>query len=149
MPDAILTLAYEGGHPDHDACCFLATTAARQFGLPVWEMPLYHRVGAQIERQEFLFPAHEYEIEISAQELEHKRRMISAYASQAETLREFSPQVERFRPMRAYDFSRPPVAAELNYEAWQWPMSGYDLCGAFARLKPQTSVDTSQWGIAA
>jgi LmbE family N-acetylglucosaminyl deacetylase len=149
MPDAILTLAYEGGHPDHDACCFLANLAARQFGLPVWEMPLYHRVGGQIERQEFVLPAREFAIEGSVQELEHKQRMIDAYASQAETLREFSPPLERFRPMLAYDFSRPPIAAELNYEAWQWPMSGDDLCRAFGQLQSHSVVNTSPWGIAA
>src|SRR4051812_27248634 len=27
MPEAILSHAYEGGHPDHDACCFLADVA--------------------------------------------------------------------------------------------------------------------------
>src|SRR5262249_38799926 len=42
-PECILTLAYEGGHPDHDAACFMAFVIGRRTHLPVWESPLYHR----------------------------------------------------------------------------------------------------------
>src|SRR5438552_12711687 len=42
-PDCLLTLAYEGGHPDHDAACFIASDIGRRMKLPVWESPLYHR----------------------------------------------------------------------------------------------------------
>src|SRR5690349_9921169 len=41
-PQCLLTLAYEGGHPDHDAVSFLAAQLGRMFSLPVWEAPLYH-----------------------------------------------------------------------------------------------------------
>ena len=41
-PEAIATLAYEGGHPDHDSCSVLGARLGEQFGLPVWEAPLYH-----------------------------------------------------------------------------------------------------------
>jgi len=149
MPDAMLTLAYEGGHPDHDSCCFLASLAARQFGLPVWEMPLYYRIGGRIERQQFFHPAGEFELELAGNELARKQKMFSSHASQAETLREFSPQIERFRPVRAYDFSRPPYEAQLNYEAWQWPMNGPDLCRAFDQLLQKTSFNKQPWGTAA
>jgi hypothetical protein len=100
-----------------------------------------------MERQEFFAPAREYQCEISAAELEHKRAMFTVYESQAETLREFSVEVERFRPMMAYDFAQPPIPAELNYEAWKWPMSGRDLCRAFVEIQEKTSAGT--WKIAA
>src|SRR3569832_77010 len=32
-PDAILTLAYEGGHPDHDTCSFLAALLGDDLGV--------------------------------------------------------------------------------------------------------------------
>jgi LmbE family N-acetylglucosaminyl deacetylase len=147
MPDALLTPAYEGGHPDHDACCFLATQAARQFGLPLWEMPLYHRVGGQMARQEFFAPSREFDFVATAAELEHKRAMFAAYESQAETLRDFADGMERFRPIRAYDFAQPPIPAELNYEAWKWAMTGRDLCHAFAQF--QQRVSQGPWKIAA
>ena len=45
MNTAILTLAYEGGHPDHDSCSLLAVAHrfAKRFAIPCWEAPLYHR----------------------------------------------------------------------------------------------------------
>src|SRR4051812_33973689 len=42
-PQAVLALAYEGGHPDHDSCCFLAAQLAKEHDIPAWEFPLYHR----------------------------------------------------------------------------------------------------------
>ncbi len=41
-PEAIATLAYEGGHPDHDSCSLLGARLGERFALPVWEAPLYH-----------------------------------------------------------------------------------------------------------
>ena len=43
MVTALLTLAYEGGHPDHDACSVLAAQLARLASIPCWEAALYHR----------------------------------------------------------------------------------------------------------
>ena len=39
-PASLLTLAYEGGHPDHDAACFMAAVTGRRAVLPVWECHL-------------------------------------------------------------------------------------------------------------
>ncbi|MBI2399689.1 MAG: PIG-L family deacetylase, partial [Deltaproteobacteria bacterium] len=55
-PETIITLAYEGGHPDHDAVCFAAHAAAallRQEGTqspPIIECPLYHAEGSVSRR---------------------------------------------------------------------------------------------------
>jgi LmbE family N-acetylglucosaminyl deacetylase len=45
-PEAIATLAYEGGHPDHDSCSFLGARLGERFALPVWEAPLYNWADA-------------------------------------------------------------------------------------------------------
>ena len=52
----------------------------------------------------------------------------------------FLAALERFRPQAAYDFSRPPHPGTLNYEAWQWPMSGADVCAAFRTFQGARSV---------
>ena len=45
---------------------------------------------------------------------------------------------ERVRPQHAYDYSQPPHVGPLNYEAWQWGITGADVCAAFtAFLKEQ------------
>ncbi len=42
-PEAIATLAYEGGHPDHDSCSLLAARLGERFAVPVWETAVYSR----------------------------------------------------------------------------------------------------------
>lgn len=133
-PEALLTLAYEGGHPDHDTCNFLASVMVRRRGLPVFEMALYHRSddGSSVH-QEFRLPnEREIIVEPTPEELDRKHRMLAAYVSQHLTLDFFTSDVERFRPLVAYDYSHPPHPGTLNYEAWQWPMTGSDLVRAFA-----------------
>jgi len=44
-PEAIATLAYEGGHPDHDSCSLLAARLGERFAVPVWETAVYSRQG--------------------------------------------------------------------------------------------------------
>lgn len=137
QPEAILTLAYEGGHPDHDACSFLARQLADEFAVPVWEAPLYHRAKlAKMTVQSFIrTDGTAVRIEITAEELVRKRAMFEAYESQRETLANFDPQVEVVRPMVAYDYSRPPHDGMLNYEAWGWSISGASVCEAFQQYR--------------
>jgi LmbE family N-acetylglucosaminyl deacetylase len=132
-PAALLTSAYEGGHPDHDVCSFLAAVLGRRHQLPVWEFPLYHRMQADRPIfQRFLFPAGpETEVAATPAELEIKRQMLVAYASQHPFLLEFDPSRERFRQQAICDYSQPPHSGLLNYEAWQWPIKGSELCAEF------------------
>lgn len=136
-PEALLTLAYEGGHPDHDTCSFLASALAREHKIPVWEFPLYHRPrGGELTYQSFLQPEYdEVFLEVRPEELDIKRRMLAAYASQHPFLFEFDPAVERFRPQHAYDYSQPPHPGPLNYQVWGWHISGRQLCDAFGRFR--------------
>jgi N-acetylglucosamine malate deacetylase 2 len=143
-PQAILTLAYEGGHPDHDACSLLAHSLGRQHELSVWEFPLYHRLtSGEMAYQRFVVPDEREEIvlEITPDELENKQAMVQAYKSQHPFLFEFDPNVERFRKQHAYDYSHPPHAGQLNYEAWQWKATGAEVCAAFGRfVQARTAV---------
>jgi hypothetical protein len=41
------------------------------------------------------------------------------------------------RPLPAYDYSLPPHTGQLNYERWQWPMTGNDVCRAFVSFLDQ------------
>jgi LmbE family N-acetylglucosaminyl deacetylase len=147
-PKCILTLAYEGGHPDHDCCAFLGAQLASSFSLPIWEMPLYHRrTEGDDRRQEFLVRSNdEQTLELSQAEIELKKTMLGAYVSQREVLKGFRKNRELFRPHPAYDFSRPPHKGKLNYEFWEWPVTGADLCRAFksfqasAHARPKDAV---------
>ncbi|HWR13521.1 MAG TPA: PIG-L family deacetylase [Terriglobales bacterium] len=128
-PDAILTSAFEGGHPDHDSCSFLAALVGGTLCVPVWEMPLYHRdAKGQLVCQEFLQAVgNEAEISATDRELIGRERMLAVYRSQAD-LREFirGPN-ELYRPQLAYNYSCPPHSGLLNYEVWRWPVSGAEV----------------------
>ena len=132
-PDCLLTLAYEGGHPDHDSVSFLAAQLGRSFSLPVWEAPLYHRsVDGDGVHQEFVEEHGEVmEHVVAGDELEAKLRMLACYKSQFDSLPSFKTELERFRPQAAYDYAKRPHAGKLNYEFWQWRMTAEEVCAAF------------------
>jgi LmbE family N-acetylglucosaminyl deacetylase len=147
-PQSILSLAYEGGHPDHDACSFLASLTGRQYKLPVWEMPLYRLADGKIHYQSFIDSTGEIKLTPSASELIKKKAMFDSYASQSHVLSEFCAEAEYFRPMPEYDFSRPPHPGCLNYEAWQWPMTSSDLCRAFRAFSAARQPSTEEEKVA-
>jgi LmbE family N-acetylglucosaminyl deacetylase len=136
-PEAIATLAYEGGHPDHDSCSVLGWRLGIDLKLPVWEAPLYHRGNIKQDRkkiavQHFLRESGgEVRLEIDAAELERKRSMCAQYASQGDFLRVFDAGRETMRPQASYNYGKPPHEGETNYEAWQWWMSAREVCEQF------------------
>jgi LmbE family N-acetylglucosaminyl deacetylase len=184
-PEAIATLAYEGGHPDHDSCSVLGARLGGRLGVPVWEAALYSRaqVSAQVSRgqgfkvsevgvknkgegagcvhptsaqsgqiwgtqtdsifaggelrvQEFLCAnGSEQQVEISAVELERKRKMWEEYASQqGEFLQRFDLACEVVRPQVRYDYGRAPHEGRTNYECWEWWMSAREVSARFAEF---------------
>ncbi len=138
QPDALVTLSYEGGHPDHDASGFLATRVGERLGVPVWEAPLYHRIETVGHYQDWTCPTGEsIDLVISGDALARKQAMLSQYRSQFTSLPNFKPELERFRPRAAYDYAQRPHPGRLNYEVWQWPMSGDDVADAFRRFDEQ------------
>ncbi len=141
-PEALLTLAYEGGHPDHDSCNFITSVVARARSLPAWEMPVYS-LFHQDERkfQKFIpAPGPELELHPAREEIARKRRMLAAYSSQGHFLLNFDAATERFRRLAEYDYSRRPHEGVLNYEAWQWPMTGEQVAAAFAAYLREHAV---------
>ncbi len=132
-PDCLLTLSYEGGHPDHDAACFLASVLGRRMGIPVWEGPLYHRKadGSSAVQTFPQITGKELEFSVEEEALARKIELFHAYKSQKLVLDGFRPDRERLRPIMEYDFTRPPLPWKLNYEHWQWSMTGVQVSEAF------------------
>jgi len=135
-PECLLTLAYEGGHPDHDSVSFLASQVGRAFRLPVWEAPLYHRtpLGGGAYQRFVQEQGEVIEHRVSGEELAAKLRMLACYKSQFDALPSFSTELERFRPQVAYDYSRRPHTGKLNYEIWKWRMTPEEVCAAFVEF---------------
>ncbi len=133
-PDSLLTIAYEGGHPDHDAACFIASQIGKRERIPVWEFPLYHRdANGEAVVQAFPNPdGSEVQSAVDSEPLQRKLAMARAYESQKGVVESFHPEMEVFRPLASYDFSQPPLPWKLNYEYWQWNMTGQSVTAEFA-----------------
>lgn len=133
-PDCVLVPAYEGGHPDHDAACFIGSVVSRSTGVPVWESPLYHRKadGGHGVQQFPSYSGTEIDLQVDKPEVVKKAMMFNAYRSQQLVLEHFHPERETFRPLYGYDFTVPPLPWKLNYEIWEWKMTGSEVSAAFA-----------------
>ena len=124
-PAVVLTHAYEGGHPDHDATAFavhaaldLVARAPSRFPAPsVVELAGYHR-GANGGRELGFWPAGEPALEtaLEAGERRLKAAMFACHATQAAVLGWFTIDTEAFRRAPRYDFGRPPHDGLLLYE---------------------------------
>jgi LmbE family N-acetylglucosaminyl deacetylase len=127
----VITHAYEGGHPDHDATAFGVHAAAwlrRCDGqdVSVVEVPLYRLDRHGIARQTFAEGGRsgEFVLSLTDEQRELKRRMVGAHHSQRDILADFSVDVERLRSAPAYDFSRLPNGGRLLYERYPWGLDG-------------------------
>jgi LmbE family N-acetylglucosaminyl deacetylase len=161
-PEAIATLAYEGGHPDHDSCSLLGARLGERFGLPVWEAPLYYwadvptlaaqrarveggapdvsPVGGALRLQQFVWETGgEVLVEMGAEELERKRRMCAQYASQGDFLQTFDARREVVRRQVRYEYGRAPHQGQTNYERWQWWMSAEEVSAKFQEFLEDAS----------
>ena len=121
--ECVLTHAYEGGHPDHDATALAAHLAAAG-GPALFEFAGYHAgPGGGMRTGVFLEPSPA--IPLPPADQDRKRAMIACFRTQAAILSHFDVTHERFRAAPAYDFTAPPHPGPLNYENWGWSMTGH------------------------
>lgn len=143
-PAAVLTHAYEGGHPDHDAAAFAVSAARRVAAHPpdIVEFAGYHMRGGAMETGVFLPDARSTEVEVQLSEAarERKRRMFESFATQREMLAHFEIGVERFRLAPEYDFTAPPHAGLLFYEQFDWGMTGERFRALAARALEELHI---------
>lgn len=122
--EIVITHAYEGGHPDHDACA-LACRAALPHAAALWEFAGYHLKDGAIESGEFLGSSCEpIRVLLSGEDLRRKENMLRCFRTQRETLGQFRWDVESFRRAPEADFAQPPHAGALLYETWGFAMDG-------------------------
>jgi LmbE family N-acetylglucosaminyl deacetylase len=128
-PAALITHAYEGGHPDHDATAFAVHAALRLTDAPrpvLLEMAGYHAGRQGMETGCFLPVPGSAPVRLPVPPAAKKRKqcMIACFATQQRVLAGFPVDVEVLRPAPRYDFTRPPHAGRLHYEDHPWGMTG-------------------------
>jgi N-acetylglucosamine malate deacetylase 2 len=122
----VVTHAYEGGHPDHDATALAVHVAVRRSPAAIIEMAGYHAGPDGIAVGDFLPHAGTAAVmlTLSPARCRLKRRMLDCFVTQRAVLSAFSVGAERLRPASAYDFSRAPHDGRLFYENFPWGLSG-------------------------
>jgi LmbE family N-acetylglucosaminyl deacetylase len=133
--ELVLTHAYEGGHPDHDATALAVHAAAALLareGAPapaIVEMGYYHdRAGQAVFGR--LPPRPEgraISVRLPAAQLALKEAMLRAHASQAAVLGNFDPATEEYRVSPWPDFAVLPNDGALLYPAFGFPISAEAL----------------------
>jgi LmbE family N-acetylglucosaminyl deacetylase len=127
----VVTHAYEGGHPDHDAAACAVQTAcaalARAGRLPPVRLEFagYHLAdGRRVTGGFWPDPARPaVTAHLTPRQRARKRRALAAFRTQAEVLAWFDPDVETYREAPAYDFSRPPPTGAALYDEWNWTLN--------------------------
>jgi LmbE family N-acetylglucosaminyl deacetylase len=122
----VVTHAYEGGHPDHDATALAVHAAVRRSPAAIIEMAGYHAGPDGIAVGDFLPHAGTASVTLtlSPAQCALKRRMLDCFVTQRAVLAAFPVGTERLRPAPDYDFIQPPHAGRLFYENFPWGLSG-------------------------
>jgi len=129
--ELVLTHAYEGGHPDHDAAAFAVHAACRLLAAAgeaaprIVEFALYRTAqDGRVAMCDFV-PHDGYPVEavaLTPAEQARKRQMIDCFATQRATLATLAVDiaVECFRPAPPYDFARARHEGAPHYERYGW-----------------------------
>jgi LmbE family N-acetylglucosaminyl deacetylase len=126
-PRLVVTHAFEGGHPDHDATAVAVRAALvlirrRQGSGPrLVEMTGYHMGGGRLVTGAFLAgPPRAIHHRLAPDERERKRRMLDRYASRRAVLSVFGVEEERFRVAPPLWPWPRPHTGPLHYEVRGW-----------------------------
>ena len=115
-PDFILTHAFEHGHPDHDCCSFLSAQLGAEFGIQVFEMPIY---GWQPDGKKLVQEFREKEdllhLTPTKEQITLKASMMNAHDSQRKL-----GNLNMFRADLPETFRRQPNYAFDQVPTWQY-----------------------------
>jgi LmbE family N-acetylglucosaminyl deacetylase len=143
-PACLLTHAYEGGHPDHDATCLIARLAATRLDPPpaILEMAGYFaNVDGQTVIGGFVGEPAALVAPLNPAERARREAMLDCFATQEATLQPFrNMEHEAFRLAPPCDFTHAPHPGTLHYERHEWGMTG-------ARWRALAAEALASWGV--
>lgn len=124
QPDAVVTHAYEGTHPDHDAIAFAVQTACALLESDGWKAPTrieaagYADLGADSMVGEFVTPSftNGMTVQLAKERRRLKQCMLERMPTRLKRLQNVPLNRESFRVAPEYDFTQPPQEGALHYE---------------------------------
>jgi LmbE family N-acetylglucosaminyl deacetylase len=121
--EAVITHAYDGGHPDHDSAAF---ACARIEGPLRLEFAGYHRRDGRRVCGDFWGQGEDGRIVIDLpnEAWRRKQAAAAAHASQWPVIAGLVSRTEILHPAPAYDFSRPPPPGACLYDGFGWSLTG-------------------------
>lgn len=125
--EAVVTHAYEGGHPDHDSAALAVQAACARLGdeAPVrLEFAGYHECADGLRCGVFAdAPTLEMECDCGQADLARKSAALARHASQRDTLARVGFGPERLRLAPTYDFAAPPASGQALYDGYGWTLT--------------------------
>ena len=132
-PDLVITLAWQGGQPEHDLCHFFTKLAlddlAREKGqrVPFVHFPAYEYTYALAMRFNPLYAGQRMRLQLSEEELARKWEIIGCYPSQNSLFRYFDWAFRfGFRPLSWLTGGPKTLEAFLSIEEFSPVPSGLD-----------------------
>ncbi len=129
-PATIVTHAYEGGHPDHDAAALAIAMLHEATDLPscaTIEFAEYHEGpdGSLVTNRFGDARDDDAGVRLLAPRARKmKQEMLACYATQRRVLDAFQSDVESLRPMRRHDFTAPPPGGRVWFDRLAWRETG-------------------------
>jgi LmbE family N-acetylglucosaminyl deacetylase len=123
---AVVTHAFEHGHPDHDTAAVAVALGSLRLGASApqcFEFAGYHLSDDGPVFGAFWPGGKEVALSLSQEELERKRRAIAAFESQSQTLAQFPLAPERFRRAPEYDFTDAAPPGHALYDLYGWEIT--------------------------
>jgi LmbE family N-acetylglucosaminyl deacetylase len=128
-PAAVITHAFEGGHPDHDALALVLASVIRRWRGPQGHSPVlvefagYWEDGSgSLATNRFAPPqtGAERQLRMSTQVRRRKKDLLGCYRTQQHALQAFDTREEWIRPAPDYDFRVPPNLGRVWYDQFEW-----------------------------
>ena len=113
--DAIFCPAYEGGHQDHDVANFICSKFSNV--CDIYEFPEYNFYKMKINCNTFIENENNQNIlKLTNEEKIFKKNCLQVYNSEKNNLNYIKIHKESFRPIKKYDYSKPPHSGVLFYK---------------------------------
>jgi N-acetylglucosamine malate deacetylase 2 len=143
--NAVITHAYEGGHPDHDACAFAVQYATRRLAesgikpLQRMEFASYFSLKQRLHAGSFWPDQHNpgYIARLTRNQRRLKKEALKTFTTQQSVLKPFGVRREMYRHAPYYDFRSPAPPGTWLYDANEWPITGRDWLGHAGRALDQ------------